>query len=411
MVRSDLFDCIDRFMRLNGRKRSLPFGGAQMILIGDIYQLPPVVKGIEREIFVDVYKSPYFFDSIALKSASFRFVELEKVFRQKDREFLEILNAIRNNTINEDFLNRLNSRVDEDFIPNKKEMYVHLTTTNRVADNINRNELSMLDGRLYTFIGEKSGDFGDNDLPADICLEVKPYSQIMLINNDSEGRWINGTLGRVLEIEGTEDETYLVVELENKEIVEVSPYTWRIINYRLDKDKKRIMTEEIGRFTQFPVILAWAITIHKSQGKTFDRIILDIGGGTFAHGQIYVALSRCRTLEGVVLRRPIEKRHVIMDRRVVDFITNMQYHQAEKSLPVTEREKILSEAIEHRTIVEIVYLKKTDEKSRRRILPLLLGEMEYNGVKFNGLRAIDLNKDEERTFRLDRILEIHPQPS
>ncbi|MCX7958888.1 MAG: AAA family ATPase [Deltaproteobacteria bacterium] len=408
MVRSDIFDCIDRFMRINGKKKKLPFGGAQMILTGDLYQLPPVVNRNEREIFSDLYKGCYFFDSDAFRNSDFVYVELDKIFRQRDEKFIAILNSIRNNTVTEDHINLLNRRVDEDFIPSGKEMYIQLTPTRDMADRINDIELSQIDSELYTFYGTQSGDFDKRLLPADMELNLKAGAQIMLINNDTYGRWINGTIGRVLGFEEINDTVLIVAELEDGNIVEIGQHTWKIIRYNYDKEKKKVVTEQIGSFTQYPVMLAWAITIHKSQGKTFEKVIIDLGYGTFAHGQLYVALSRCRSLEGLILRSPVEKRHVIMDRRVVDFITSFQYRQAEAEFPLNEKLKIIDEAIKDGCRLKITYLKTTDEKSVREVIPKYVGEMDYSGRKFLGLKAIDISKGEERHFRLDRILDIEP---
>jgi len=408
MVRADIMDCIDKFMRLNGRKKNQPFGGVQMILVGDIYQLPPVVRGIEKEIFESVYGSPYFFSSNAFKEGKFTFIELEKIFRQQDKTFIEILNKIRNNTIDNDLLKVLNQRVDVEFMPSEKDTYIGLTTLNAISDWINQSNLSRIDGRLYTFTGRISGEFDEQYLPTDSELNLKVGAQVMLINNDSEGRWVNGTIGRIVEIDDDGD-AEILVELENGEIVDVKRYRWKIIKYKYDKEKKSISTEEVGSFTQFPIILAWAITIHKSQGKTFDKVIIDIGRGTFAHGQLYVALSRCRSLSGIVLRRPIEKRHIIMDRRVVRFATEYQYRQSEMECSKDEKIKILSEAIRDGREITIVYLKTNDDKSKRRIRPIFLGEIDYNDRKFFGLKAMDMDKNEERHFKIERILEIEDE--
>ncbi len=406
MVRADLFDYIDKFMRLNGKRRRSLFGGVQMILIGDIYQLPPVVKGSEKEIFKKIYKGQYFFNSEAFNKSEFEYIELDKIFRQSDQRFIDILNSIRNNTIDEDRLKILNTRVDEDFIPLERDMYIHLTTTNKLADKINNIELSKIDSEVFTFYGQIEGEFDESLLPTDLELNLKVGAQVMLINNDPLGRWVNGTIGRIIDFVGSKEETVIFVELESGEEVEVNPHKWKIIRYVFDEDKKRIKTEEVGSFFQYPIILAWAITIHKSQGKTFNKVIIDIGSGTFAHGQLYVALSRCRSLDGLILRRPIEKRHIIMDRRVVNFITSIQYQQAEKELPIDEKRKIIEDAIRDGMPLEIIYLKKTDEKSIRKVLPLFVGELNYNEKTFLGLKAVDLGKNEERHFRLDRILDI-----
>ncbi len=406
MVRSDIFECINQFMKINGKKKRLPFGGVQMILVGDIYQLPPVVSRNEREIFSELYRGYYFFDSEAYQNADFVYIELEKIFRQRDGKFIEILNAIRNNTVTDEQLKLLNTRVDEDFIPAGKDMYIQLTSTRDMADRINLAQLSAIESELFTFFGTVNGDFDEKLLPTDMELNLKAGSQIMLINNDPDGRWVNGTIGRITDFEQTGDDALIVAELEDGETVEISPHTWKIIRYNYDREQKKIVTEQIGSFTQYPVILAWAITIHKSQGKTFEKVIIDLGRGTFAHGQLYVALSRCKSLDGLVLRRPVEKRHIIMERKVVDFITSVQYRQSERDLPLEEKRRIIDEAIMNGYDLRIVYLKKTDEKSVRVISPVYQGEMEFGGRKFLGIKAIDKAKNAERHFRIDRILDI-----
>lgn len=229
----------------------------------------------------------------------------------------------------------------------------------------------------------------------------------MLVNNDPGGRWINGTIGRVIDVNEVEDEEDMVVaELEDGQVAEILPYTWDIYRFDLDEKSNTIFSETIGSFTQYPFTLAWAITIHKSQGKTFERVIIDIGRGTFAHGQVYVALSRCRSLEGIVLKKPIRKKHIFMDRRVVKFLTEFQYGLSEKHISFEKKVEIIKRALERRGWLKITYLKKTDEKSVRMVKPLEVGEMEYEGKRFYGMRAMDELRKEERVFRIERILDI-----
>lgn len=401
MVRADLLDCVDRFLRLNGPQRGLPFGGLQMIFIGDLYQLPPVVTGKEKEIFRGYYETPYFFSAKCFSDLEMEFIELEKVYRQKDREFIHILNSIRNNSIGEGELERLNSRFD----PRSEEeadFSVTLTTTNSLAAQINERQLSRLSGPIRVFEGEIAGDFDQRQLPTETTLHLKEQSQVMLLNNDSEGRWVNGTLGRIV---GFKDEE-IVVELAEGPIEEIKPFTWEIFHFKFNQDTGSLETEPVGTFTQYPLRLAWAITIHKSQGKTFDRVVIDIGRGAFASGQVYVALSRCRSLPGIVLKKPLKKSHIFMDSRVRGFVTRYQYRLSEKRCSPEEKLSIIRTALENGSQLQITYLKASDEKSSRTIRPLEVGEMEYRGVRFLGVRAYCHHRQEERVFRLDRILEL-----
>lgn len=418
MVRADLLDSIDIFLREHGKNKMQPFGGIQMIFIGDLYQLPPVVTALEKPIFSDIYESPYFFDARVIKNArttllqnlplfDMEFIELEKVYRQKDENFISILNAIRNNTITNEQIAKLNQRYIPDFKEPEEELYIHLTTTNDIANKINHEKLSQLKGKLLRFPGYIMGNFEGRDLPTSELLELKIGAQVMLLNNDSLGRWVNGSLGIVKDVEEGGDDQVIFVELTNKEVVEVLPYKWEMFKFYYDKDKKAILSDSIGSFIQYPLRLAWAVTIHKSQGKTFDRVIIDIGKGTFSHGHIYVALSRCTTLDGIVLKKPIKKQHIIMDYRVINFVTRFQYKQSENICPTSLKVSIISEAIKANKPLEILYLKRKDEKSRRVIFPLYVGMLDYNGKSFLGLKAYCTNRKEERNFRIDRILEIN----
>ncbi|MDH4028429.1 MAG: AAA family ATPase [Nitrospirota bacterium] len=416
MVRADLLDCVDIFLRKHGKKKGLPFGGIQMVLIGDLYQLPPVVTSREKELFRDHYRSPYFFsarvfdkDLLSSQKARFEmeFIELEKVYRQRDERFLDILNSIRNNTVTDDDIKEINKRCSPDFDGGPAEFYIYLTTTNALAEKINMDRLSKLSMREHRYQGEMEGDFEARGLPTAFDLTIKQGSQVMLLNNDSLGRWINGSIGKIADIEkGDDGADVLWVELPDGEVVDVTPYKWEMFEFSYDKKSSRILSETVGSFTQYPLRLAWAVTIHKSQGMTFDKVIIDIGTGTFSHGQLYVALSRCTTMNGLVLKRPVHKKNVLLDRRVVDFVTRYQYRQAKEQLSMEDRYAMLDQAIKGKKKLEIVYLKAGDEKSKRTIVPIHAGEMEYRGRKFPGLRAFCTDKNEERTFHVERILEM-----
>jgi hypothetical protein len=226
----------------------------------------------------------------------------------------------------------------------------------------------------------------------------------MMLNNDSDSRWVNGTIGKITAFSRNEEgENIVVAELPEGE-AEIYPFTWEI--YRFNVEGGSLQSEVVGTFTQFPLMLAWAITIHKSQGKTFDNVIIDIGRGTFAHGQMYVALSRCTSFQGLVLKQPLEKKHIWTDFQVVRFITRYQYHRAEQSCTMENKLDIIQQAIQKKGLLNIVYLKPGDEKTRRTIRPYSVGEMEFQGKTYLGIRAFCLKRNQERTFRVDRILEI-----
>ena len=405
MGRADLLDCVDKFLRLNGPDEKLPFGGVQMIFIGDLYQLPPVVSGHEREIFREHYATPYFFSARVFEELDIEFVELEKIYRQKDDEFIRLLNTIRNRTVTGDDLALFNQRLNPQFVAPPDDFYIYLTSTNEQANRINDEQLAKLPGKTYTVHGLIEGDFGKEYLPTSIELKLKKGAQIMLLNNDPSGRWVNGTVGRMIGIKKDEEEQDIVIaRLDNGSKVEITPYTWEIFRFFLKNGE--LSSETVGSFTQYPLRLAFAVTIHKSQGKTFDKVIIDVGRGTFAHGQMYVALSRCTTLEGIVLRTPLKKSHILMDWQVVKFLTHRQYDLAERRLPRQEKVVLIEEAIRKKQDLEIVYLKAKDEKSSRVIRPLAVGEMEYKGRPFVGLTAFCLMRREQRTFSVDKILEI-----
>lgn len=338
MVRADLLDCVDLFLRQHGPQGGRPFGGVQMIFIGDLYQLPPVTTQDDQKIFSEHYDSPYFFSAQVFarqqrsllndkENFALEFVELEKVYRQSDSEFIRLLNSVRGNTAGEQEYAALNKRLDPEFDPAPEELFIYLTTTNAMADEVNVHKLSQLKADNYFFRGQKRGNFDQKYLPTASELNIKIGAQVMMLNNDGEGRWINGTIGQVEGVESSVNENgerAIQVRFENDVAEYVFPHRWDIYQFRLDKSGQHIESESVGSFLQYPLKLAWAITIHKSQGKTFDRLILDIGRGTFSPGQLYVALSRATTLEGIVLKRPIAKHHVWLDNRVADFIATFR---------------------------------------------------------------------------------------
>jgi hypothetical protein len=364
-----------------------------------------VVTGGEKEVFQSLYETPYFYGARVFDSFEMEFVELEKIYRQHDEEFITLLNGIRNNSVTEEGLELLNQRYQPEFEPSPDDFYVCLTTTNRLAEEINGKRLAGLKGRLYIFTGSIEGDFGQEYLSTAVGLQCKVGAQVMMLNNDTEGRWVNGSIGKITGItQNSKNEGIITAELADGVEVEIKPFTWEI--FRFFVEAGGLQSEVIGTFTQFPLMLAWAVTIHKGQGKTFDRVMIDIGKGTFAHGQMYVALSRCTTLGGIVLKKPALKKHIWTNYQVMDFLTKYQYKKAEQSYPVDGKIEVIRKAIENEASLEIVYLKPSDEKTTRVVRPEAVGEMEYHGKKYLGMRAFCLKRNEDRVFRVDRILEI-----
>ncbi len=332
MVRADLFDCIDIFMRKVGRDKHKPFGGVQMILIGDLYQLPPVVTRQDEDVFNDRYGSPYFFSSrvcmggkqrTLLEDVAFslEMIELEKIYRQRDQHFISLLNAVRNATLTEDQLELLNQRRVEDHFRDEDYTGLWITTTNKLASAVNRTRLKALPHDERVFAGDVEFRFDQSAFPTDRELTLKKGARVMLLHNDPSGLWHNGSMGTICDFVTTEDgEEKIEVALDSGERVLIGRYTWDMHRFYFDPSTKQIESETIGSFIQYPLKLAWAVTIHKAQGKTFDRIMFDIGAGSFASGQVYVALSRCTSLSGIELRRPLRRHHIWMDPLISAFV-------------------------------------------------------------------------------------------
>ncbi len=293
MVRADILDAIDSVLR-RFREHNKPFGGVQLLMIGDLQQLTPVVTADEEELLKKYYETPYFFGSRALQRIQYVTIELTKVFRQQDQKFIDILNHFREGKVtNEDF-KLLNSRYLPNFKEDENSNYIKLTTHNRIADNYNNQKLAQIKNKAYTFTAETQGIFPETNYPADYKLTLKVGAQVMFIHNDSHGRYYNGKIGRITYI----DENQILVLCPNEtEAIEVEQNVWENTKYTLNEKTKQIEDEVVGAFRQYPLRLAWAITIHKSQGLTFEHAIID-AQLAFASGQTYVALSRCRTLEG-----------------------------------------------------------------------------------------------------------------
>ncbi|MBI5414646.1 AAA family ATPase, partial [Candidatus Peregrinibacteria bacterium] len=403
MVRADLLDFIDTFLRAHGPRKNVPFGGVQMVFIGDLYQLPPVVTSQEKEVFRSRYESPYFFSAKSFPLLNMEFIELEKIYRQKDEKFIELLNAIRNKTATEREYRNINKRYDPDFMPPNDIFYISLTSTNAGADIINEQEMEKLPGKNIHLQGIVYGDFPKEYYPTAISMNIKIGAQVMMLNNDASGRWVNGTIGKVLNIlfEGKEIEG-IEIDLQNGKTHLVTPYTWDVYRFYVNENKE-IDSEEIGSFTQFPIRIAFAVTIHKAQGKTFEKVVIDIGRGTFAHGQMYVALSRCTSLEGMVLKKEIRPQHVWLDYAIVRFLTKYQYKKSKDQISTEEKIKIITDAIHRKKNLKITYLKAKDVKSRRIIRPESVGEMKYNDIPFLGVSAYCLTRKDSRNFNVEKI--------
>ena len=321
MIRADLLDCVAKFLELNGPYPIEPFGGIQMVFIGDLYQIPPVVKKEVATFFKTFYQSPYFFSakSYITHASSFTLIEFEKIYRQTDSSFINLLNAIRNNTVTNVHLVELNKRYQPSFKAKENEFWVYITGTNKAVKRINDIMLNRLKNQEKVYQAKITGETQQESFPTDTELRLKVGAQIMMVNNDQSGRWNNGTLGKIIEIERDLEHDLIVVQLANKEVVRVAPNSWDIFQYGVDEETNSLRTIKVGDFTQYPMRLAWALTVHKSQGKTFTNVILDLAT-TFSPGQMYVALSRCTNLDGLVLKKPITAKSIFIDQQVVEFL-------------------------------------------------------------------------------------------
>ncbi len=312
MVRADLMDAIDHLLR-KARSTDVPFGGVQMVLFGDLFQLPPVVNDRElQRYFLETHGGFYFFNAHVWQKAELEIIELSHIFRQKDKYFKELLNMIRKGSIDYIMLSELNERAKS---PAPVTGSITLAATNFSANEINENKLAALPGKIFEFKAAITGQLEQSAFPTEQLLRLKQGAQIMMLKNDKERRWGNGTLGTIHSVSQKTVEVLI-----NDIIYTVTPETWSKIRYSYNLEKKQVEEEVTSAFTQLPIRLAWGITIHKSQGQTYQSVIIDMGRGAFTHGQTYVALSRCTTLENLYLKQPIGKKDIIVDEQVVSFM-------------------------------------------------------------------------------------------
>jgi len=319
MVRADMIDFIDKILRIYNRNMKEAFGGKQMLFVGDVYQLEPVLKAEDRKLLQNFYPSNYFFDAKVFQQFPLVSIELSKVYRQTDPTFISILDRIRTNNTSESDLSLLNQHVQETDQENdtNDKMSITLSTRRDTVDWINAQELDKLPDEAVTFNGNITGEFPESSLPTSMELSLKVGAQIMFIKNDSEKQWVNGTIGVI--IGNDEDGGLLYIHTEDGESLQVQREMWENIRYHFNEQEQKIEEELIGTFVQFPIKLAWAITVHKSQGLTFKNVVIDFSGGVFAGGQAYVALSRCTRLEGITLREPIKRKDIFVKSEVANF--------------------------------------------------------------------------------------------
>lgn len=418
MVRADLMNGIDISLRKNRNRLDEPFGGVQMVFIGDLFQLPPVVMETDRDYIMKTYGGQYFFDATVFKTFEYHFKELTTIFRQSNEqpEFKTMLNNIRNNEAQFDDMALLNSRHKDN--AGEQENSIFLTTRRNIARNINNDKLENLQGQKFTYTGTLSGKYLrlqeeaeeklDDKLPAPYKLELKKDAQIMMLKNDGGKRWVNGSIGKIEQLE----ENSITVRIDGNKY-KIEKESWNEVEYVLNKETKEIEERTIAGFSQFPLQLSYAMTIHKSQGKTFDKITVDVGTGAFAHGQIYVALSRCRTIEGIILNNPIRNNDIIVDPRVLEFYNIKAIPKAKPIQVVAQQttelniKEELKKAINGKYNIKIQYQNFDGEVSERQLSDLKMTE-DFNdfGYDKQHIKGFCHLRNEERSFKISRIKNI-----
>lgn len=378
MVRADVLEQIDKILRrIRYRYSNRPFGGVQMLLIGDLSQLPPVMPENEWQLLSEYYQTPYFFSSLAWQMSQFHTIELDHIYRQSDREFINILNHLRENHITQNITNALNARYSPEISEKDNEGCIILCSYNRRADHINNTKLAQIDSPSVFYECKITGDFDEKSYPNSNTLELKKGAQVMFIKNDyshsgTEREYYNGSIGEVIEAE----ENNIVVRLNEggKEVI-VEPYTWEKCRYELNKRTKEIEKEITGTFTQYPLRLAWAITVHKSQGLTFDKAIIDTEN-CFTHGQYYVAISRCRTLEGLTLAAPFTPSVVITDSDITAFSQEQSANQADETTFENDRFEFYIQSLEEIFSFSTLFSMQTELSNV--VFPYLDGELRQS---------------------------------